>query len=64
MSHEVKQSNGSVTLDDLASMVKTGFDDITQRMATKDDLKGMATKEDLGKLRSDMINYIVSRMWD
>ena len=38
-------------------MVKTGFDDITQRMATKDDLKGMATKEDLGKLRSDMIKH-------
>ncbi len=60
-----------LTIDDLAAIVKIGFDDIGERMATKDDLKAFATKDDLkafatkedltseiGKLRSDMIDYI------
>ncbi len=32
--------------------------EIKKIMATQDDLKGMATKEDLGKLRSDMIDHM------
>ena len=35
-----------VTLDDLAMMVQGGFDEVYERMATKDDLKQMVTKED------------------
>lgn len=35
-----------ITLEGLAVMVKRGFDDISGRMATKEDLKGFATKED------------------
>lgn len=69
MSDESKRTNASVTLDDLASMVKAGFDDITQRMATKEDLSReisklraeMATKEDLGKMRSEMIDYMAKQ---
>lgn len=40
-----------MTLDDLAAMVARGFEDITSRMATKDDVAAvraeMATKDDL-----------------
>ena len=37
-------------IDDLALMVKRGFDDIEERMVTKEDLKHFATKEDLKQL--------------
>jgi len=33
--------------DDLAVMIKQGFDDFELRMATKEDLKNFVTKEDL-----------------
>lgn len=55
----------SMTIEDLAVMVKAGFDDVTQRMATKEDLNAFATKEDLtrevGRLRSDIIDYIAKQ---
>jgi hypothetical protein len=41
-----------VTTDELARMIKEGFDDMHEHMATK---------EDLGKLRSDMIDYIAKQ---
>ena len=45
----------NTTIEDLALMVKRGFDDITGRMATKENLKQVATKDDLKELaqRSD-----------
>lgn len=36
-----------MNIDELALIVKAGFDDISARMATKDDLTKFATKEDL-----------------
>lgn len=67
MEEEKKQS---VTLEDLAGMVKAGFDEIYKEfdevhkqmgsmattMATKDDLS-----REVGKLRSDMIDYIAQQ---
>lgn len=59
-----------MTIDELALIVKACFDDISQRMATKEDIKDMATKEDLkafatkedlGRLRSDLIDYIAKQ---
>lgn len=35
------------SIDDLAVMMKRGFDEIHDKFATKEDLKGFATKEDL-----------------
>lgn len=60
----------SVTLDDLASMIKGGFDDvhgdlrkmqsqidaINYKMATKEALAQV--NQEVGRLRSDMIDYI------
>lgn len=67
--------NKSITLDDLSAMIKEGFDGVDKRfedvdkrfegietrMATKEDLQALATKEDLGKLRSDLIDYIAKQ---
>ena len=39
-----------MTLDGLAAMVKRGFD----QMSTKDDLKGLATKNDLKDIWDEM----------
>lgn len=36
-----------MTIEQLAKIVKSAFDDITSRMATKDDLRGFTTKDDL-----------------
>jgi hypothetical protein len=36
-----------ITLEDLAEMMKRQFDEIDEKMATKEDLKQFATKEDL-----------------
>lgn len=49
-----------VTLDDLATMIKDGFDDIHEKMATKEDLAELRKdfKVDLGELRSGMFDYI------
>jgi len=38
--------------------------EIKSTMATKDDIKNMATKDDLGKLRSDMIDYMDKKFFD
>lgn len=51
-----------MTLDDLAAMVARGFEDISSRMATKDDLADtekriraeMATKDDITQVRKEM----------
>lgn len=43
-----------MTLEDLATMVAGGFNDITSRMATKDDIANMATKDDIATLRTEM----------
>lgn len=56
----------SITLDDLAAMVTRGFEDITSKMATKDDLAetegriraDMATKQDLAALEQRLITEI------
>ena len=49
-----------VTTDDLAKMVAKGFNSIESKMASKDDLKAFATKEDLLKetsaIRDDIEN--------
>ncbi len=59
-----------ITNEELARMIKEGFDDVNERMATKEDLKAFATKEDLkafatkedlGKFRSDMIDHIAKQ---
>lgn len=51
----VKRNNSNhITLDGLAQMVSRGFSDVEKRMATKDDLKVFATKEDLYALRQAM----------
>ncbi|MCL5666941.1 MAG: hypothetical protein M1383_04200 [Patescibacteria group bacterium] len=42
----MKKSGKKITLDDLAAMVAEGF----SGMATKDNLKSMATKADIAKL--------------
>lgn len=36
-----------ITLDDLALMIKKGFDEIHETFATKKDLERYATKEDM-----------------
>ncbi len=47
-----------MTLDDLAAMVARGFEDITNRMATKEDIAAirleMATKDDMAQVRKEM----------
>ncbi len=43
-----------MTLDDLAAMVARGFEDITGRMATKDGIANMATKDDIAAIRAEM----------
>ncbi|MDP3779181.1 MAG: hypothetical protein Q8R30_04025 [bacterium] len=45
----MKKKN-TVTIDELALMVKRGFD----QTATKKDLEQFATKEDLAQLRTEM----------
>lgn len=84
-------NNQPITLDDLAGMMKDGFDDLSGRMNAMEERLGgrmdsvegkinsmeghmnsmegriesiektMATKDDLGKLRSDMIDYIAKQ---
>lgn len=45
----MKNKQNSMTIDDLAAMIKRGFD----KTATKDDLKRFATKDDLVGLRTE-----------
>lgn len=47
-----------ITIENLAAMVKRGFDNIEARMATKDDLNQMATKDDLKALREEMATKV------
>ena len=42
------------TNEELARMIKVGFDDVTNRITTKEDLKLLATKEDLGLVKEDI----------
>lgn len=63
MEEEKKQS---VTLEDLAGMVKAGFDEIYKEFdEVHKQMGSMATKDDLSrevdKLRSDMIDYIAQQ---
>lgn len=59
-------NNQPITLDDLAGMMKHGFDDLSGKMNSMEGRiesieKTMVTKDDLGKLRSDMIDYIAKQ---
>lgn len=52
----MKKNNKSMTIEDLAIMVKHGFDqtatkDELKKLATKDDLKELATKVELNDLK-------------
>jgi uncharacterized coiled-coil DUF342 family protein len=42
-----KKTKKITTIDDLAVMVAEGFHEIHETMATKEDLKGLATKQEL-----------------
>jgi len=44
-----------MTIDDLAVMVATGFNDVTGRMATKEDINGL--KQEVAALKSNVNNY-------
>ncbi|MEK7128339.1 MAG: hypothetical protein AAB933_02140 [Patescibacteria group bacterium] len=43
-----------MTLDKLAIMVANGFESVEKKMATKDDIKDMATKTDIEGLKSQI----------
>lgn len=55
----INEFSGAV--DKRFDSLETRVTRIEETMATKEDLKGMATKEDLGKLRSDLIDYIADQ---
>lgn len=46
----IEKENNSMIIDDLAAMVKRGFD----QTATKEDLKQFATKDDLNRLEQKL----------
>ncbi len=47
-----KPTQQNTTIDELAAMVARGFEDVMERMATKDDLANMATKDDIANLNT------------
>ncbi len=54
----MKPKKKKMTLDDLAVMVAEGFNEIHEKMATKDDIVAiraeMATKDDIVAIRAEM----------
>lgn len=49
------------TLESLAGMVQRGFEDLGSRMATKEDLKALATKEELNALKEELLEKLASK---
>ena len=49
-----KSKGGKMTIDKLAIMVAKGFRGIEARMATKEDIKNMATKTDIEGLKGQI----------
>jgi hypothetical protein len=47
-----KNLKSKMTIDKLAIMVAKGFESVESRMATKDDIKNMATKLDIEDLKN------------
>ena len=45
-----------VTIEDLAQITARGFEGIQKDMATKDDLKQLATKAELAEIKEDLEN--------
>lgn len=45
-------NQNQMSIEELAGMVARGFEDVMNRMATKDDIANMATKDDIARLDS------------
>ena len=63
MTKEITNKGLSTMIEDLAVMMKEGFDDIHERFATKDDLKRFATKDDLKRFATkDDLNRKIDKV--
>ena len=47
-----------ITIEELAQMVAKGFQRIESRMATKDDLKNLATKAEVEDINLKLDNFL------
>lgn len=61
------ENNGdlkNITIDELATMVQNGFNDVTEKMATKIDMEAgfKAINERLDKLQNDRMTKLEDRM--
>jgi hypothetical protein len=63
----ILEPNKPVTLDDLAAMIATGFNDTSERMATKEDLANFVKEiqgeilkinQEIESLRNSVNNYL------
>ncbi len=50
-----EEKAGKMTIDKLASMMNTAFEDIREKMATKDDIKHLEERFDKVDMRLDMV---------